>query len=69
MQVSPIPWYKHIFGPKLRDSDLIAQAQLVSVGGLPERRMKVLVCGTGRELDSDAGFVVVLVRVVLVPTP
>ena len=39
--------------------------------GLPERRMEVPVCGTGRGLD-DAGFVVVLVVLVVlvvVPSP
>ena len=39
------------------------------VRGLPKRRLQVLVCGTGRGLDNDAGFAVVvhvrvLVRVV-----
>ena len=38
---------------------------MVRVRGLPERRMQVPVCGTGRGLDNDAGFVVV----VLVPSP
>ena len=37
----------------------------IRVRGLPERRMEVLVCGTGRGLDNDARFVV-LVLVVLV---
>ena len=36
--------------------------------GLPERRMEVPVCGTGRGLDNDAGFVVVVVLLV-VPSP
>ena len=37
----------------------------IRVRGLPERRMQVPVCGTGRGLDNDAGFVVL----VLVPSP
>ena len=39
---------------------------MVRVRGFLERRMQVPVCGTGRGLDSDAGFVVVVVVLVLV---
>ena len=39
---------------------------VVRVRGLPERRMQVPVCGTAWGLDNDAGFVVVLVVLVLV---
>ena len=42
---------------------------MVRVKGLPERRMQVPVCGTGRGLDNDAGFVVVVLVVVVVPSP
>ena len=38
----------------------------IRVRGVPERRMQVLVCGTGRGLDNDAGFVVLVVLVVVV---
>ena len=44
---------------------LVVVAVIVRVRGFPERRMQVPVCGTGRGLDNDAGFVVLVL--VLVP--
>ena len=47
----------------------LATIYKIRVRGLPERRMQVPVCGTGRGLDNDAGFVVLVVLVVPSPWP
>ena len=51
------PVFCFVFGPSVR------------VRGLPERRMQVPVCGTGRGLDIDGFVVVLLLLVVVVLSP